>query len=122
MIQNSSKHWTSEEDNRLRELVVSNAAAFDIAAELGRTVSAVKGRTLLLRLTLGRSRSNRVASQQDGPPGSGRIKRSWTEHEVRQLKELARNNGIEQIAEQLNRSPSSVKLKAFWLNVSLNGR
>ena len=44
MVENSSKPWTSEEEDRLRELVISNAAAFDIAAELGRTVSAVKAR------------------------------------------------------------------------------
>lgn len=34
MVENSSKPWTSEEEDRLRELVISNAAAFDIAAEL----------------------------------------------------------------------------------------
>jgi hypothetical protein len=53
---------------------------------------------------------------------NGGVKRRWTQYEVGKLKELARNNSIEQIAEQLNRSPGSVKLKAFWLNVSLNSR
>jgi hypothetical protein len=46
MVQNSSKHWTQKEDNRLRELVISNAATFDIAAELGRNVSAVRARAV----------------------------------------------------------------------------
>jgi len=34
MVENSSKPWTSQEEDRLRELVISNATAFDIAAEL----------------------------------------------------------------------------------------
>jgi hypothetical protein len=58
MVENSSKPWTSQEEDRLRELVISNATAFDIAAELGRTVSAVKARARLLRLTLGRLQSS----------------------------------------------------------------
>jgi hypothetical protein len=54
MAENGNKRWTPEEDSRLRELIRSPAAAFDIAAELGRTVSAVKGRAQLLRLTVSR--------------------------------------------------------------------
>ena len=54
MAENGNKRWTPEEDSRLRELIRSPAAAFDIAAELGRTVSAVKGRAQLLRLPVSR--------------------------------------------------------------------
>ena len=119
MVENSSKPWTSEEEDRLRALVIANAAAFDIAAELGRTVSAVKGRATLLRLTPKRLQSSRSTSREE--PGqemcrSHRVKRSWSKREVGQLKELARNNSVEQIAKLLNRSPGSVKLKAYWLN------
>jgi IS30 family transposase len=119
MVENSSKPWTSEEEDRLRALVIANAAAFDIAAELGRTVSAVKGRSTLLRLTPKCLQSSRSTSREE--PGqemcrSHRVKRSWSKHEVGQLKELARNNSVEQIAKLLNRSPGSVKLKAYWLN------
>src|SRR5450631_4139912 len=46
----------SDEDERLRELIISNASIFDIAADLGRTVLAVKARARALRIALGRSR------------------------------------------------------------------
>ena len=52
----NAKAWTSDEDKRLRELVVSNASVFDIAADLGRTVVAVRARAHALRIALGRSR------------------------------------------------------------------
>jgi hypothetical protein len=41
---NNCKAWTSDQDERLREFVISNASLFDIADELGRTVVAVKAR------------------------------------------------------------------------------
>ena len=53
---NNAKAWTSDEDERLRELVISNAPVFDIAVDLGRTVVAVRARAHALRIALGRSR------------------------------------------------------------------
>jgi butyrate kinase len=53
---NSAKAWTSDEDERLRKLIISNAPAFDIAEELGRTVSAVRTRAQALRISLSSSR------------------------------------------------------------------
>jgi hypothetical protein len=53
---NSAKAWTRDEEERLRKLIVSNAPAFDIAADLGRTVSAVRARAQALRISLGSSR------------------------------------------------------------------
>ncbi len=53
---NNAKAWTSDEDERLRKLIISNAPAFDIAADLGRTVSAVRARAQALRSSLGSSR------------------------------------------------------------------
>ena len=53
---NNAKAWTSDEDERLRKLIISNAPAFDIAADLGRTVSAVRARAQALRISLGSSR------------------------------------------------------------------
>ena len=53
---NNAKAWTSDEDERLRKLVISNAPAFDIAADLGRTVTAVRARAQALRISLGSSR------------------------------------------------------------------
>ena len=53
---NNAKAWTSDEDERLRELVISNVSVIDIAADLGRTVKAVRARAHTLRIALGRSR------------------------------------------------------------------
>ena len=44
---NTSKAWTADEDERLRKLIISNVPAFDIAADLGRTVTAVIARAQL---------------------------------------------------------------------------
>ncbi len=53
---NNAKAWTSDEEERLRKLIISNAPAFDIAADLGRTVTAVRARAQALRISLGSSR------------------------------------------------------------------
>jgi len=53
---NNARAWTSGEDERLLQLIISNASVIDIAAELGRTVRAVSARTYALRIALGRSR------------------------------------------------------------------
>jgi hypothetical protein len=51
---NSYKKWTSEDDELLRNLVLANVSPFDIAAELGRSVSTVKARAHCLGITLRR--------------------------------------------------------------------
>ena len=53
---NNAKGWTSDEDERLRKLIISDASAFDIAADLGRTVPAVIARAQSLGIPRGRSR------------------------------------------------------------------
>jgi hypothetical protein len=53
---NNAKTWTSDEDERLRELVISNVSVIDIAADLGRTVVAVRARAQALRIAPRRSR------------------------------------------------------------------
>jgi hypothetical protein len=50
------KAWTSDDDERLRQLVVSNSSLSNIADDLGRTVSAVRARAHALRIALGHSR------------------------------------------------------------------
>ena len=52
---NSYKKWTAEEDELLRNLVLTNVSAFEIAAQLGRSVSTVKARAYYLGMTLRRS-------------------------------------------------------------------
>ena len=53
---NNAKAWTSDEDERLRKLIISNVPAFDIAADLGRTVTAVITRAQALQIPRGSSR------------------------------------------------------------------
>jgi hypothetical protein len=52
----SNTAWTADENERLRQLIISNASVIDIAADLGRTVKAVRARAHRLRIALGRSR------------------------------------------------------------------
>ena len=50
--ENSGKLWTSQEDERLRELAVSGANPTEIAAKLNRTEAATKARAYVLRVGL----------------------------------------------------------------------
>ena len=93
----------------MRELT-SRIPFFDIAIELGRDLAAVKTRAQQLRLAPKRVPSFASASQ-DAQGIDRRSKRSWTEQEVCALRELSRTESIEQIAKQLDRSVSSLKLK-----------
>jgi hypothetical protein len=52
---NSYKKWTPEDDEFLRNLVLADVSPFDIAAQLGRSVSTVKGRAHCLGIRLRRS-------------------------------------------------------------------
>jgi hypothetical protein len=52
---NNTRARTSGEDERLLQLIISNVSDIDIAAELGRTVMAVRTRAYALRIALGRS-------------------------------------------------------------------
>ena len=107
MVQNSSKRWTSGEDHRLRELISSKVDAFDIASELGRTVSAVKVRAQFLGLSLRRSTSQRV-------------RRTWTEEEEEELRALILSGkSIEAVAKKLNRTPRAIRTRAGKLKLLL---
>src|SRR5713226_8409200 len=57
--ENSGKLWTAQEDERLRELAVSSATPFEIAAKLNRTEAATKARAYVLRVGLRRFRARR---------------------------------------------------------------
>jgi hypothetical protein len=54
--QNNCKPWSAEDDERLRQWVISNRSIPDFAADFGRTVSAVKARAYVLGISLGHSR------------------------------------------------------------------
>jgi hypothetical protein len=51
---NKKVSWTPEEEELLRKLVVVNVPASEIAAELGRSVTAVEARAHSLRIVMGR--------------------------------------------------------------------
>jgi hypothetical protein len=108
MVQNNSKRWTLGEDYRLRELISSKADAFDIASELGRTVSAVT------RAVLGT-----IAQALDEPKSAPDMdRRGYSPFEAfGRSKRQRRFN-----RKPLKRSVGSVKLKAHWLNLSLARR
>src|SRR5260370_41675444 len=94
---NSAKAWTSDEDERLRKLIISNAPAFDIAADLGRTVSAVRARRQALRSSLG--------SPRGGMKAKGNARTPWTPAEDKRLRMLVEAcKPIEIVAAALNRS------------------
>ena len=104
----------------MRELA-SRTSFFDIAIELGRDLAAVKARAQQLQLAPQLVPSC-ASAPQDAQGIDRRSKRPWTEQEVCALRDLSRTESIEQIAKQLDRSVSSVKLKAYWLNLPLGRR
>jgi len=54
MAQNDRNIWTPEEDNRLRTLLEAGRPTAFAAAELKRSVTAIKGRAYVLRISLKR--------------------------------------------------------------------
>ena len=51
MAPNSSKKWTPEEEERLREMLSSGVSKFLIAAKLKRAVTAVEARAYILGMS-----------------------------------------------------------------------
>jgi hypothetical protein len=112
---NNAKAWTSDEDERLRNLIISNVPAFDIAADLGRTVSAVRARAQALRISLGSSRL-RI---REGEVAA--LARSfWMPEEDNRLRMLlGAGKPIEFVAAELKRSEKAVTARAYLLRISL---
>ena len=52
-ISSRGGRWAPEEDELLRELVLANASPFDIAVQLGRSLSSVRARAHRLGISLG---------------------------------------------------------------------
>jgi hypothetical protein len=69
MVENSRKPWTAEEDERLRQLVVSGAPLAEIAERLDRTELAAKARPHFLRVTRSGVLDPSGAAHQDGAEG-----------------------------------------------------
>jgi len=51
---NANNKWTSEEDARLKSLIEANTSTHFIAAELKRSVNAVKARAQVLNISMKR--------------------------------------------------------------------
>jgi len=92
MAQNGFRHWTPQEEERLRELSGDKVFVFQIAAELGRSVWAVKAR---------------LKSLERSKPLSTR--RHWTAEEDVMVRNLM-DEGKEapEIARNLNRTPQAI--------------
>src|SRR6202795_3270233 len=89
---NNAKAWTSDEEERLRKLIISNAPVFDIAADLGRTVVAVRTRVAALPRNF------------------------WTPEEDNRLRMLiVAGEPIEFIAAELKRSAKAARDRAYGL-------
>jgi hypothetical protein len=70
---NAGKPWTSEDDATLRQLAAEGAAPSLIAAQLGRTMVAISGRSNKLGLVLHQNSPARAAERRD------RVRRSFEE-------------------------------------------
>lgn len=92
MAQTGFRHWTPQEEERLRELSDNKVFVFQIAAELGRSVAAVKVR--LKSLTRTKTSS---------------MRRHWTAEEDALVRTLM-DKGTEaaEIAAKLNRTPQAI--------------
>jgi hypothetical protein len=58
MIQNLRRHWTSEEDQQLRQMIESGKSFNSIMARLKRTGLAVRKRMQLLKIGLRENKKN----------------------------------------------------------------
>ncbi len=96
--------WNDDDlDVVRREYAGTNLSAQMIAAKLGVTQFAVKGRVQLLGLAM-----------QKSPP--------WTPEELEHLKEVVHKYSIHKIAKTLRRSDNAVKIKATRLKLCLRER
>jgi len=118
MAQNRNRHWTLEDDIRLCELLASRVSFSVISVEFGRDLAAVKARAQKFRREL----EPHPSASQDTQGIDRRARQSWTEQDVRTLRDLSMTETVELIAKQLNRSVNSARLKAFWLRLPLGRR
>jgi IS30 family transposase len=92
MSQNVFRHWTPQEEERLRELAGKKVFVFQIAAELGRSVLAVKVRLKSLERTQTLS-----------------TRRHWTaEEDATVLTLMDQGKVAPEIARRLRRTPQAI--------------
>lgn len=98
------KRWTNDEDIYLERFLYDNSEGTyrDIAKFLGRTVNAVKNRSVRLR---------------DKNKNIGIVQKRWTDKEITYLKNTYTSLPTKKIAEHLNRSEPSVIIKANSLGI-----
>ena len=65
MVQTRGKHWTTEEEERLKTLLLAGKSSADIASDLGRTRHAVSSRAYSLGISLQKLPGNRRLSIGD---------------------------------------------------------
>jgi hypothetical protein len=106
--ENSNNIWTAEEDKRLLKLQAARKSSFSIAAQLRRSVSAIRARLCVLRPKQGTS------EETWSMPGTKR----WTIHDETRLMELKAEGASHiEIANALGRTEAAVKVRAHILKV-----
>jgi hypothetical protein len=110
---NSNNKWTAEEDKRLLRLQAARKSSFSIAAQLRRSVSAIRAR-------LGALRAKQFAAASDETWSMSGTKR-WTLDDDKRLMELkAAGASLIEIANDLGRTEAAVKVRAHILKVKAN--
>jgi hypothetical protein len=107
---NSNNKWTKEEDKRLLELQAAGKSSFSMAAELRRSVGALRGRLAIL-LARERFTSNPEATQSKMP-----LRKRWTVDDDKRLMELrAKGARFNEIANVLGRTEAAIEQRAHTL-------
>jgi hypothetical protein len=95
--------WSTEEDERLRQLALTGASLAQIAELMRRNKSSVRNRASKLEIAIARDRN---------PMQKDVRSRHWTEADDQRLKELALAGcSAQQIAMELNRNVPAVRYR-----------
>ena len=108
----ANKFWTPEDDERLKSLIENSTSLNCVAASLQRSVSAVKNRAHVLKISIART--------AQGEEIMGR--RPWTIQDDDQLRVLAATGETSgSIAVRLKRSAAAIRKRALYLGLVLAG-
>jgi hypothetical protein len=109
----TNKFWTPEDDERLKSLIETSISLNRVAAKLQRSVSAVKNRAHVLKISIART-------ETQGEEMMGR--RPWTIKDDDQLRVLAATGETSgSIAVRLKRSAGAIRKRATSLGTVLAG-
>jgi hypothetical protein len=106
---NSNNRWTAEDDKRLLKLLAARKSSFSIAAQLRRSIQAIRARLGILKA---KERFAGSSGETRSTPGTKR----WTLDDDRRLMELkAKGTSYIEIANTLGRTEAAIKGRAHTL-------